>query len=127
MATQELLNQLYQALAQSPSFQLLPPEKQSELKQGFANATDDQIQQALKEVQQTNLEASQNEQKRQAKAQTQAQAAQALKNEMVQEQKTELKENQEKDAAESEEEAEKILASIGQKDKPKRKKIFGIF
>lgn len=127
MATQELLNQLYQALAQSSSFQLLPPEKQAELKQGFANATDDQIQQALQEVQQTNLEASRNEQKRQEKAQTQAQAAQALKNEMVQEQKTELKENQEKDAAESEEEAEKILASIGQKDKPKRKKIFGIF
>jgi hypothetical protein len=127
MANQELLNQLYQALAQSPSFQLLPPEKQSELKQGFANATDDQIQQALQEVQQTNLEASQNEQKRQEHAKTQAQSAQALKQEMAQEQKVELKENEEKDAAESEEEAEKILASIGQKDQPKRKKIFGIF
>jgi len=127
MASQELLNQLNQALAQSPPFQLLPVEKQSQLKQSFANATDEQVQQAIAEIKKTDLEAAQNEQKRDAQEQKRAQAAQVLKTEMTQETKVELKENEAKDASDSEKEAENILASIGQKDKPKRKKFLGIF
>jgi|GEM_PF-2257664 len=126
MASQQLLEQLEQALNQSESFKLLPVEKQQELKKSFAAASDEQILKALDQVKVTHEEEKKNAMMRETQAQNAAEKAQNLKIEMVQINKEELQENKEKDAVQSSKEADTILASIGQKDK-KRKKFLGIF
>jgi hypothetical protein len=130
MASQELLNQLNQAFAQSSTFQLLPVEKQVELKQGFANVADEQVQQAIAELQKIDLKAAQNEQLRLANEQSHIEATKRLKAEMDQQLKIELKEAEIKDKADSAQEAENILASLAfvETEKPKSpKKFLGLF
>lgn len=128
MATQALQDQFFGTLRASKSFQLLTPEEQSALLAVFANASDEQLQAGLAELQKDILNTQKLEAELKQREERQVKMAEEIKVTLKQIDKEELKENEAKDEKESSDVADKLLAKIGQEEeKPKRKKFLGIF
>lgn len=125
MATKALQDQFFFALRISKSFQLLTPEEQSALLAVFANASDEQMQAGLEELQRDILNTQKLETELRQRAERQVKMAEDIKVTLKEIKTQELKEHSEKDAEESSRAAEKILETIVEvEEKPKRKKFF---
>ncbi len=130
MADPTLLNNFLTALRASKSFNLLGKEEQDRLVQVFSAAGDAQLSagiEALKqdEIKQKNLDEQLTAQQKKA-----AKLAEEIQAALKDIDKDDLKKNEAKDASESMQAAEQLLNKIGsasEEEKPKRKKLFGIF
>lgn len=135
MANQELQNRFFQELQASKSYQLLTPQEQTELKNAFINATDEQLQRGIEEISASNLEMQNLETRMQQLNKENAELAQKIKVELAQAEKKVLAKKVAQDKVESDKAAEVLLTKIEelssneqQPEKPKRKKKFlGIF
>jgi hypothetical protein len=109
MTNPALLEQFYRELTNSPNFGYLSPEDQAGLKAHYADATDDQILQAIQIVQtdtaQTNQEIQDLEQKQIA-------AAEKIKQELRRIKKEELKSLEKQEVAESEQKSADLLNQL---------------
>jgi predicted ABC-type ATPase len=109
MTNPALLEQLYQELTNSPNFGYLPIEEQASLKARYADATDEQLQQAIQIIQTdtaaTTLEIQNLEQK-------QIEAAEKIKQELRRIKKEELKVMEKQEIAESEQKSADLLNQL---------------
>lgn len=135
MASQALLDQFWQALDNSKTFQSLTPEEQAELRQAYENVTDDQLMLALGELQKDADRIAAIEAENEANLKEQVALTQSLKETLKKIEKEEIKINNQTDQEESAKAAEAALEDLGVtgekattvKEKPKRKKFLGIF
>lgn len=128
MATKELQTEFFRVLADSKSYQLLPPEEQARLRQSFEGATDEQLRSGIEELKRDTIEVARIEREQTTQQTAAADKAENIKKMLAEVEKSELKENIAEDTVQSQEDAEKLIESL-EKIPPtkKRKKFLGIF
>lgn len=133
MANSALKDQFFALMRSSRSFQLLKPEEQVSLQESFENATDEQYQRGIAELQRDKAEMERLEAEREKRSEEQAKVARNLQQTLKDLGKEELASNVAKDKQKSEAKAEELLGQIEQlvdedeKKAKKRKKFLGIF
>ncbi|MFA5829803.1 MAG: hypothetical protein WC843_04905 [Candidatus Gracilibacteria bacterium] len=119
-----------QMLQNSTCYKLLGNAEQQELLTAFNLASDEQINAAMEEIKKSEIVFAEAEAKRKQHDERQIQLVSEIKITLREIDKTELKENEQKDAANSIQISEQLLASLNQvptTNKPERKKFFGLF
>jgi hypothetical protein len=132
MPNQLLLEQFNQLLAQSKSFGLLSPERQAGLKEGYANATDEQLTRGIEMMKADLLETARREAEFTAEREKAAEEERKLKEQQKKNREAEMAENRKKDLEESTKAAEALIEKLKivpakKESVQKKKKLFGIF
>ena len=132
MPTQSLLDKFLRALIASKTFQSLTPQEQTEIKNSYANATDEQLAEAMEVLKNDVVKHAEFEAEEQKAVEQQVKIAHDLKDSMKKIEKEELKENAANDKEESSKAADALLEDLekGEEEdegKKKKKKFLGIF
>jgi len=131
MAAKQLLDQYHQLLTRSKSYSILSREQQSEMWNGFEDATDEQLNNAIKIMESDILQTARRQAEYEATVAKAAEEAKKLKEEQKAKKKMELMDNEKIEQEESAKAADALMAQLQKvsvKDETKKKKrLFGIF
>lgn len=132
---QELLNQFLGLLEDSSSFKLMTPEQQASIKDNYQNATDEQLQQGIKALEEDKVVTTRLEAERKKNQEELENSVTRIKTRLREIKREELKEEEAVAEVSDKKEEEALLNEIETMDEPKqkeappkkRKKFLGIF
>jgi len=127
MPSPQLLTQLNQVFAASKSFQAMSAEDQAKVRAKYANASDEEVMNALKVMAQEKIFSDELDAKQAQISVQKAEAVTDLKQASKRAERMSLHDDEMEETESTDKEADALLKQIGADKDRKKKKLFGIF